>query len=247
MPKWTPITLVTVLALLAGTIVLISLGPRGVNSEVGSTPVITNLPGVDVGNPEAETTDDDVTGRPMVTFLGDSYTSGSRQDSGVEARYPHLVGQALGINVHSAGLGGSGYATEGTARKALPTLINKIHVDSSVIVIFGSRNDKGGYQAVYDAALKMYTNIRMKFPDAQLIVVGPAPVEVDTPQFIIDSTNAVRDAAATAGVTFVDATDWLKGDPSLVGSDNVQPNDAGHAELAAKFQPIIYDALGLQD
>ncbi|MCS5723235.1 SGNH/GDSL hydrolase family protein [Herbiconiux sp. CPCC 203407] len=179
----------------------------------------------------------------MVTFLGDSYTGGSRQDSGEDARYPKLVGEALDISVHSAGLGGSGYVAVGTANKALPTLVNKIHVDSDVVVVFGSRNDKAGYQAVYDAASGMYGRIRERFPDAKLVAVGPAWPASVTPDFVIESDNAVRDAAAENGATYVSALEWLKGDPALIGADNVHPNDAGHAYLAAQFEQIVRAAL----
>ncbi|MFB2580901.1 SGNH/GDSL hydrolase family protein [Herbiconiux sp. P15] len=204
----------------------------------------TQVPIAGVQNTDApQATDSPSDGRVMVTFLGDSFTSGSRQDSGVESRYPYLVGEALGIDVHSAGLGGAGYTTEGTAGETFSSLVTRIHVDSQAIVVFGSAKDRSGYDAVFEAASSMYEVIESRFPDAELIIVGPAPIGAVTGADVADSVRALSDAAAGAGATFVDATDWLSGDPSLLGNDRVHPNDAGHALMATKFESVVRDVL----
>jgi lysophospholipase L1-like esterase len=240
------VALVASLGLLAVAITTVALSQESTPVEAsGTVPSTSPVAGVlDAGNAESEITDINTdSDRPMVTFLGDSYTSGSRQDSGVESRYPHLLGEALDVSVHSAGLGGAGYVTQGTSKKALPSLVSKIHVDSDVVVVFGGRNDKVGYQPVHDAAAAMFTQIRDRFPDARLVVVGPTWPTSGTPDFVAESNRAIQDAAVANGATFVDAVDWLKADPGLVGDDKVHPSDAGHARLAELLEPVVQSAL----
>ena len=44
---------------------------------------------------------------------------------------------------------------------------------------------------------------------------------------------------------FVDpiAEGWFVGRPDLIGADGIHPTDAGHAYMAARIAPLIYDQL----
>ncbi|MGD8194344.1 SGNH/GDSL hydrolase family protein [Herbiconiux sp. P18] len=226
---------VTIFVGLVVAIVVAALIPRqsvSADSADLQSPPITSTP--------SQESDDS----PMVTFLGDSYTSGSKMDSGADHRYPALVGEALGVRVRAAGFGAAGYVTPGTARKTFSGLLPRIHVDSDVVVIFGSRSDKDGYQPTYDAALQMYQSIRARFPEIVIVAVSPAPVEADIPQTITDDISAIHDAATAAGATFVDASTWLNsGTPGIIGKDHFHPTDAGHRHLAELFTPVVQAAL----
>ena len=47
---------------------------------------------------------------------------------------------------------------------------------------------------------------------------------------------------------FVDpiAQGWFVGRPDLIGDDGVHPTDAGHAYMAARIAPLIYDQLTIR-
>jgi hypothetical protein len=55
----------------------------------------------------------------------------------------------------------------------------------------------------------------------------------------------VRQAAAAAGVTFVDplALRWFLDDRGLIGEDLASPNDEGHAYLADQIEPFVRELL----
>ena len=62
-----------------------------------------------------------------------------------------------------------------------------------------------------------------------------------------DPRQPARQAAAL-GALFVDpiAEGWFVGRPDLIGQDGVHPTDAGHAYMADKIAPLIYDQLTIR-
>lgn len=178
--------------------------------------------------------------RLNVTFVGDSYTAGSSEDSGPDALYPALISGALDANVATSAQGGAGYvpAEDGTS---FATLAAAVPADSDVVVFFGSRNDAEGYDATYAGAVAAYEALRQVAPEAQIVAVGPPWVDDAPLPWVIEARDAVRDAAASASVTFVDpiAEGWLLGPDGLIGADETHPTDAGHAVLAERMTQAL--------
>lgn len=186
----------------------------------------------------------------VVTFLGDSYTNGTDMDSGAAKRFPALIGNSLRVEHKVMGYNGSGYTVRGPKpfNVTFPEAAANVAADSSIVVVFGSRNDKLPYQSVYDGAVKTYQKLRSTVPNAKVIVIGPPWINNKPNPQILSDRKAVQAAAKTAGLQFVDpiARGWFAqpseisdGKNFRIGSDHVHPTDAGHAYLADKIKPYV--------
>jgi lysophospholipase L1-like esterase len=183
---------------------------------------------------------------PFVTFMGDSYTQGSQENSGPRTVYPFLIRQDLKIGYQNIAIGGSGYVNPGQSGAPFSGQVREVSSQSALVVVYGSRNDPvdSNPAEVKKAASDLYTAIKAKAPQAKLVVIGPSFVENPTPAGGTSNANAIRDAADDAGATYVDASDWFHGTPAnYIGEDHIHPTDAGHKYLASKIEPIVEDAL----
>ncbi|MCJ1709216.1 SGNH/GDSL hydrolase family protein [Microbacterium sp. VKM Ac-2923] len=178
-----------------------------------------------------------------VAVVGDSFTGGSGMDSGAPARWPANLS---GFSVTTYHEGGTGYAATLDSADGPSNFMTRVEqmpadgVDN--LVFFGSINDgRLGYQATYDAAAATYAAAQIKWPDARILVIGPASPKWPVPAEFTTSRDAVRDAASSAGVAFFDPIDarWFEGSPELIGSDGTHPTDAGHAYLAQQMEAVL--------
>ena len=76
---------------------------------------------------------------------------------------------------------------------------------------------------------------------------GPWPT-ADPPPAVLTIRDSLRRQALAAGAVFIDpiAEGWFVGRPDLIGGDGVHPTDAGHAYMAERIAPLIYDQLFIQ-
>lgn len=182
---------------------------------------------------------------PTVVLIGDSYTTGTRVDSGNGHRWPQLLDLAEPIHEVVLARYGSGYVHAGPTGKPFSADASRVPRDAAVVLVFGSRNDVEDAEDVRDAALAFYAELHARAPQAQLVAVAPPWVDDDVPDYLWDDRDALKDAAEEGGVTFVDALadEWIRDSDGLIGEGSIHPNDAGHAYLAAKLTPVIQDAL----
>lgn len=178
--------------------------------------------------------------KPIVTFIGDSYTGGSDEDSGPAARWPNILGTEQGFTRNTLARGGSGYVTVGPTGDAFIDVVDEIDPDTRLVVIYGSINDVASEGEVRAAAIDLFDQVQAKVPDAEVLVVGPTWHNEAPPENIIAADAALDEAAGEAGVPFVSTLDAdLLTDPSLIGEDGTHPNDEGHKKIAAFMAPII--------
>lgn len=142
------------------------------------------------------------------------------------------------------GEGGAGYVQPGVDNLTFAGLAESIPNDAAIVVIFGSRNDGGGYSpdSISNAATDLYAQINKRAPDGKLLVIGPPWVDENVPKTILTIRDRLKIAATKAGATFVDpiADKWFFGaDSALIGSDGVHPTDAGHKYMADRILPFI--------
>jgi lysophospholipase L1-like esterase len=186
--------------------------------------------------------------KPLVVFVGDSYTAGSIEDSGYARRFPALVADALDVRTEVVAQGGSGYITSGINGKPWSDQIEAVPTDADLVVIYGSRNDSfdGSHSSEIQASAEaLFRSAKEQAPNAKIVVVGPTYVESPIPAGAIATTDAIQLAAHDQDVEYVDALSWFQHPrPGLIGGDGVHPTDAGHAFLAHKFERIVGDALG---
>lgn len=113
------------------------------------------------------------------------------------------------------------------------------------MLYFGSLND--GSESGLDVAAattavhETFTKTHATAPDTKLLVIGPAWPSSDVPPHAWALRDVLAQQASEIGATFVDplAERWLQGDPTLIGADQIHPNDAGHRYLAEKIEPLI--------
>lgn len=226
MPHWLTTFGLGVLALVAVALVVLAFSPPA-TAPVGaaSQPPITAPP---TATP---------TPHLSVTFLGDSYTGGSSNDSGANARWPALVSLPSGAARQVLAIGGAGYVATSSQGGPFSVMQSQVNADADYVVIWASRNDTTDVVSVRNAAEKLYSAIQTTAPNAQLIVISPVWLSSDVPQNIINNRIATKAAAKAAGATYVDAlkSNWMEDLPDLIGKDGVHPNDAGHAYLAKKI------------
>ncbi len=185
--------------------------------------------------------------QPVVAFMGDSYTAGSREDDGFASRYPALIAKDLDIEPAVSAEPGAGYVRPGVVGVPFADEVAAVPVHADVVVIYGSRNDPfdgSVAAAVGQAASELIAAVEERAPDAAVVVIGPSYVEHPIPVGGVQNAAAIRSACAAAGVRYVDALDWLQHpDPGVIGSDGVHPTALGHRDLAKRIGPVVAEAL----
>jgi lysophospholipase L1-like esterase len=185
--------------------------------------------------------------QPVVAFMGDSYTAGSREDDGFASRYPALIAEDLHIEPAVSAEPGAGYVRAGVVGVPFADEVAAVPVHARVVVIYGSRNDPfdgSEAAAIGQAARELIAAVKERAPEAAVMVIGPSYVEHPVPVGGVQNAAAIRRACAAADVRYVDALDWLQDpDPGVVGSDGIHPTSLGHRELAKHIGPLVADAL----
>lgn len=183
-----------------------------------------------------------------VLVFGDSWTYGiaaAERENG----YAYRLASIGGWEVTVAGEPGSGYLKPGWWGRTYGERLRSIDpaIDPDLIVLQGSINDRRepaeGYRAAvveaWDAAAK-------RFPDAQVLVLGPAPQVLPVEDATARIDRDLADLAAQRGWPYVSPVDeqWITRenyadviDASEAGKDH--PSDEGHRFLAEKVAAAI--------
>ena len=187
-----------------------------------------------------------------IAVIGDSYTAGSNEGGNGPRSWPQLAWQLLakqGVKVDAdvAAEGGAGYGQRGSRGNIFEDLTAQaVRHNDALVVFFGSRNDQpvdpGKFPGMASETLHL---ARYAAPAAKFLVIGPAWPGATPPAAVLKIRDTLRDQAAQIGGVFIDpiADGWFAGRPDLIGQDGVHPNDAGHAYLAEKIAPLIFDQL----
>ncbi|SFL08850.1 SGNH/GDSL hydrolase family protein [Geodermatophilus ruber] len=183
-----------------------------------------------------------VEGRPLVAFLGDSWTRGAGATAG--RGYAPLTAERLGWGYLHFGIGGSGYSVPGPNDSTYADRVAAAAGSGAdVIVVQGSLNERRSTAAALrSAAADTLTRLRAEAPvTARILVVG-ASYNPGTPDATIDWVNReVAAAAERVGLPFVDpaAENWTDPDDPGVWADPIHPNDRGHALIADRLAPLL--------
>jgi len=202
--------------------------------------------------------------RPVALFIGDSYAAGSG-GAGVRRGFACLTARAMGWvclddgepgtgytnagKVHGAGndtyparaLGGGTEPADATdATEATEPTEPTDPADVDVVVVTGGRNDAASPVQVRVAAAGLTLDrLRVAYPNARIVVVGPFWVDDDVPPSLLAFDEGLRAAAAARSLTFLDPIRdrWLTTDQRArwIAADGVHPSVAGHQRIAAKL------------
>ncbi|MCP2635381.1 SGNH/GDSL hydrolase family protein [Microbacterium sp. HD4P20] len=180
-----------------------------------------------------------------IAVIGDSFTTGSPADSGPSALWPALL-SADDFAVTAYAWSGTGYAATWDTPEGPSNFVTRVErmPDEGIdhLVFFGSINDGWhGYDATRAGAEEAFSDAQAKWPDAMILVIGPASPIWPVPESYLEARDATQDAAQAAGLTFIDPIEagWFDGMPDLIGFDGVHPNDQGHAYLADQIRGVL--------
>ncbi|SOE00356.1 SGNH/GDSL hydrolase family protein [Blastococcus haudaquaticus] len=186
---------------------------------------------------------------PGLAVYGDWYVSGTALGGAGPAGWPAIVSQRLGAQAtepHAVTDAGYVAASDRTGDTFLSLAENFPEPRADVTVVFGSRNDYSAAPAeITAAATRTLETIRATAPETELLVIGPAWTDADVPPELPPVTDAVRQAAAAVGATFVDPLEerWFFDNPELIGADVISPTDEGHRYLADRIEPFVRQVL----
>ena len=187
-----------------------------------------------------------------IAIIGDSYTAGAAEGGNGPQAWTAIASRLLaaeGVEVDAtvAAEGGAGYGVRGTGGSVFIDLAARaVRPGDTLVLFFGSRNDQPvDPQRLPALAADAFHLARTVAPRAKLLVIGPPWPTADPPPPVLTIRDRLREQAVGAGAVFVDpiAEGWFVGRPDLIGADGVHPTDAGHAYLAARIAPVIYDQL----
>jgi lysophospholipase L1-like esterase len=183
----------------------------------------------------------------QIIIVGDSYTTGPKDDAKDQDLWPAMVWKDLRAQGYEApptvsGEGGAGYAKPGYRGGTFADKARVIKASTQLVVFFGSANDMEVPPEVLTGAVReTLTTARTTAPKAHLLVIGPAWPRPDPPAEVLRVRDIVRDGAAAIGAPFVDPLEqhWLWQDPRLIGPDGIHPDRAGQEFLAEKILPLV--------
>ncbi|WP_197517384.1 SGNH/GDSL hydrolase family protein [Microbacterium karelineae] len=182
---------------------------------------------------------------PSLLIFGDSWTWGRAATDPETLGYAARVGDQLGWPTAVDGERASGYLRSGFEGGTYISRIRALDHDAApdLVVIQGSINDRREDLSLLRAAAEdAWDALAAAYPDASLVVFGPAPqvLPIEPATRMID--EILRRAAADRGVPYVSpiAEEWITTanydtliDTSPEGNDH--PSDAGHAYLADRL------------
>lgn len=182
-----------------------------------------------------------------VLIFGDSWTYGSAADRPTDG-YAYVVGDLMEWNTTVDGVRGSGYLKPGVDGPSFGTRIAALDpaLNPDLIILQGSINDRrlypGGYPTAVNAAWDTLVAI---YPDAQFVVLGPAPqvLPVEAPTALIDRDLSAL--AAARGWAYISpiAQEWITPrDYAWIidtGEGNDHPTTEGHRYLAERLAEAI--------
>ena len=189
---------------------------------------------------------------PLAVFIGD-FTGGSAEGGQDDKNWTAILSADIEKTMPLRAVvdrnvgGGSGYVVRGPSPTFAEQVRRLITPAARVVVISGSRNDVNVKPNQVKAdALETYSVVQSLAPHVKLIVVGPTWGNGEPTDEILQTRDAVRDAAAEANAYFVDPIEdrWFtNGEPGLIGSDSVSPTDLGNARIAEYLHPIFGQAM----
>ncbi|WP_137846286.1 SGNH/GDSL hydrolase family protein [Microbacterium sp. 2FI] len=185
---------------------------------------------------------------PRVLIFGDSWVYGSAATVPTLG-FAYRIGESLGWDAVVDGVRGSGYLKPGIDGPSYGERIAALDpdLDPDLVIVEGSINDRRLYPDGYrDAVAAAWDALAGLYPDAQIVILGPAPqvLPIERATARIDADLAAL--AAGRGWWYVSpiAEEWITPanyleviDIGPVGRDH--PSTDGHAYLAQRLAAAL--------
>jgi lysophospholipase L1-like esterase len=183
--------------------------------------------------------------RPLVLFIGDSYTAGS---SSTEMSYGCKAVARMDLLCAVSAAGGTGYISGGAANRWVDPYVGKslsiseriphlaAKYDPAVVILDGGRNDEfPPRQDVYAAMVSTIKEVRRTWPEVLIVFVRPRFLDKPGDDLGFDDEFMARleSESAAKGVAFIDPISSLAdtNTSGLLASDGIHPNRKGEQRL----------------
>lgn len=182
-----------------------------------------------------------------VVFLGDSVAEG-KSASAPAKRWTALVAAQLGQPEVNLGHARTGYLRMGPdgscGQVACPNFEDSVgdvvKAKPSTVIVSGGGNDSELPANDFATGVAdTLAALKKALPAATIYVVNPWWDLRPVPEALTVQTTTVKDAAAKAGVIYLDTQQPLVDKPNLMVASGTNPNDAGHAALAKVVMEAI--------
>jgi hypothetical protein len=184
---------------------------------------------------------------PTAVFLGGSTTNGAGA-SGRAERWPSLVASAKGWEEINLAVRGAdllyGIKPKTCADAQCPTyeevVARTVALDPPVVVVAGGEGESAPEASVAVTTIESaFTALRVGLPGSTLIIVGPSALGGVSDRRAVALDRVVHNAATSVGATYINLLEPNVLDPSMVASDGVGLNDAGHAAIASRVTAAL--------
>lgn len=183
-----------------------------------------------------------------VLVFGDSWVYGSAAIT-PSLGFAYRLADERGWETVVDGVRGSGYLKPGIDGPSYGERIAALDpaVDPDLVIIEGSINDRRLYPTGYrDAVTAAWDALAARYPEARIVVLGPAPHMLPVEDSIVRMDAELRDLAAVRGWWYISpvAEEWITAanyvDVIDTGPDGrYHPSTAGHAYLAQRVAEAI--------
>lgn len=185
----------------------------------------------------------DLTRVKSVLFIGDSWTYGTAADH-ITKGFAYNAAKRLDVTSEVHGFGSVGYLNPGkdgqgnfAARWAKVTP----EITPDLVIVEGSQNDVNQLESLTDAANGFITSLKGQFPQAQIVMMGPAPATEGLISTLGSIDNTLQGVATSQGVAYISplALSWFNTTNLVQFMDPMNgaphPNTAGHNFVAERL------------
>lgn len=184
---------------------------------------------------------------PRVLVFGDSWTYGSAA-SEPTLGYAYVLAELLDGETIVDGVRGSGYLKPGLDGPAFGERIAALapDLDPDLVIVQGSINDRAqGADGYRDAVTDAWDAMAAHYPDASIVVLGPAPHELPVGDGTARIDHDLAALAAARGWWYISPVQerWITEENYLdvidVELGNKHPSTDGHRYLAEKVAAAL--------
>lgn len=183
-------------------------------------------------------------------FFGDSWTRGAFATP-ITDGFAYQTGRTLGVPFDVFGFGSVGYTTKGAGGEGnyawrLAHQVRPVNApDPDLVVVQGSVNDAGqDPNEVMSDAEQLIDDLRAAYTNAQIVLLGPAPM---IPKYFVTLEEydiALHAAAVAKSARYISplAEHWFaRGTLAryMTGGASPHPNTAGHSLIARKLTAAL--------
>jgi lysophospholipase L1-like esterase len=174
-------------------------------------------------------------------IFGDSWTAGYTANP-LSKGYAFTTIAALQLDGAVNGGPGTGYLNPGQAGTTFSQRFATLPADTDLdlLIIQGSVNDQNSDKATLGAVVdKLIADAKAKFPNADIVILGPAPSDAPANPGIIQLDDIIGTRAKLASVHYISplAEKWIteENEKQVIDQQTQHPSNEGHDYLSAKL------------